>query len=103
MIETASSAFERRLAKAVELFERGKQRQAVQELWLAEALARGDEDAIREMLELTRGLEQRIEPKQESRLAELVVVLERDAGSARSPCSPALLLAPAEAEPVGRI
>jgi hypothetical protein len=101
MIEIASSAFGLRLTKAQKLFERGKQRQAIQELWYAEALARGDAEAIRELLHVTHAMQQCIEPKQNSRLAELVAALEHNAKAAtRWPVGtpPAL----AEAEPMGR-
>jgi hypothetical protein len=81
MNETGSSALDLdlRLTKAQELIARGKQRRALDELWEAEALARGRADAIREMLDFTSAFEQRVEPRQKSRLADLVAALQHDA------------------------
>jgi hypothetical protein len=101
MIEIASSALSLRLTKAQQLFEQGKQHQALDRLWDAEALARGNADAIHEMLDLTRTLQQRVEPKQKSRLIELVAALEHDARHATE--SPAMTpLPPPSADTAGR-
>jgi hypothetical protein len=94
------SPFDARLAKAQQLFERGKQRRGLAELWGAEVLARGDTEAIREMLNLTSALGQRIEPKHASRLVELVAALEQDASQA-SESSPMGPLSPPSTEPTG--
>jgi hypothetical protein len=106
MSETGSSALDLRLAKAQELIARGKQRRALFELWGAEVLARGNADAIRRMLGFTSAFEQRVEPRQKSRLADLVAALEHDARHATlSPAGPPLPppgtpLRP-QAEPIG--
>jgi hypothetical protein len=97
MNETGLSAIDLRLTKAQELIARGKQRRATQELWNAEALARGNEDAIRKLLDFTTAFEQQVEPRLKPRLADLVVALEHYAGSAsRSRVAP-------QALPTGRL
>src|SRR5438270_3431429 len=89
---TASSELDIRLAKVQALIEQGKQRRALQELWNAEAHARGNADAIREMLDFTTAFEQRVEPRQKSRLTDLVATLEHDAEQAsRSPIAAPLV------------
>ena len=79
MNETPSPQLRLHVGKAQELVERGKQKQALQELWFAEAQARGDGAAIRELINFTTQFEERIEPKRKPRLAELVAALEHDA------------------------
>jgi hypothetical protein len=73
------SQLEVRLTNAQRLFDNGKQRLAVQELWYAEALVRGDSKAIRKLIDCASGFKQHVEPKQESRLVELVAALKHDA------------------------
>lgn len=83
---SASSELSVRLTKAQELIDHGKQRRALGELWEAEALARGNADSLRQMSDFARTFQQRVEPKQASRLAELVAALEHDAdNAARAP------------------
>jgi hypothetical protein len=82
---TAPSQLDARLAKADELLARGKQRQALDELWDAEALARGNADSLRQMSDFATPLQQRLEPRQASRLAELVEVLQHDIETASEP------------------
>jgi hypothetical protein len=72
-----------RLMKAQELIARGKQGRALDELWEAEALARGTADAIRKLLSFTSAFAQQVEPRKRSRLADLVAVLEHDAVALR--------------------
>jgi hypothetical protein len=88
---TKSTEFDVRLARARDLLERGEQSGAIDELWEAEAFARGRADAIREVLDFSSGFEWRVEPEQASRLVELVAALEHDAeeASPRLPAPPA--------------
>jgi hypothetical protein len=76
MNETGLSAFDLHLQKAEELIERGKPCQAFDQLWHAEALARGDAEAIRRLLERARAYDARVEPRQKIRLVELLAALE---------------------------
>jgi hypothetical protein len=76
---TGQSQLEARLAKAQAWLERGKQKRALQELWFAEAQARGNADAVRRLIDFTALFEQRAEPMLRSRLADLVAALEHDA------------------------
>lgn len=71
-----------RIAKAQALIERGKERRALDELWEAEAQARGNGNAIHELIDFTTALEDRVERRQSSRLAELVATLEHGAKQA---------------------
>jgi hypothetical protein len=82
----------RHLANAEQLIGRGKGRRALDQLWQAEALARGDPEAIHKLLESTRAFEGRVEPRQSPRLVELVAALEHDARHATesSPLPPPL-------------
>ena len=50
------------LSKAQQLIESGKQKQALRELWLAEAHARGDAEGIREVLGVVTAFGERVEP-----------------------------------------
>jgi hypothetical protein len=73
---TGSIQLDSRLAKAQELMARGKQRQALDQLWAAEAVARGDADSLRRMSDVAGVwvFQQRFEPGQAPRLAQLVEV-----------------------------
>jgi hypothetical protein len=93
MSETGSSALDLRLTKARDLIVRGKQRPALNELWEAEALARGNADALREILDFvaassfggsvgaTGGWRQPLS-RESAELAELLATLEQDAKQA---------------------
>jgi hypothetical protein len=83
---TEPSQLDVRLARAQDLVARGRQRQALDELWRDEALARGDAGSLRQIDDFATSLQQQLEPKQASRLAELTDVLQHDIEMAvRSP------------------
>lgn len=79
---TAASRVGAHLTRARELMERGKQRLAIDELWEAEAQARGSEAATHELIDFTIAFERRIGPKQRANLVELLAALEHDAEDA---------------------
>ena len=81
----ASSELSLRLTKAQELIDGGKGQRALDELWKAEALARGDADLLRRISALASSLKDRVEPTQASRLAELLEVLRHDAEATSRP------------------
>jgi hypothetical protein len=70
------------LTKAQELLERGKQKQALHQLWFAEALARGNAGALREVLNVATAFGEGVEPRRKSDLTELLEVLQHDIVSA---------------------
>jgi len=89
MNETTSSDLDLRLTKANDLIERGKHREALDELWRVEALARGEAEALRQTLDFVAvfGFAASIgassnwrQPlsRDSAELAELVATLERD-------------------------
>jgi hypothetical protein len=89
MSETVSSELDLRLTKAQELIGRGEQRQALDELWQAEALARGNAQELRQMLDFiaASGFAASIgasgdwrQPlsRESAELAEVVATLEHD-------------------------
>jgi hypothetical protein len=82
---TEPSRLDDRLAKAQDLVARGRQRQALDELWQAEAPARGDVGSLQQMSEFVASLQQQLGPKQASRLAELADVLQHDIETALRP------------------
>jgi hypothetical protein len=86
MSETGSSALDLRLTKARDLIVRGKQRRALNELWEAEALARGNADVLREILDFVAatgfggasGDSGQPLSRDSAELAELVATLQHD-------------------------
>jgi hypothetical protein len=80
---TGASELDVHLAKAQQLIGRGDQKHALDELWAAEALARGSAEALREILEFatTSG--------QWFGLASLVDALKRDIWATQPPIAPA--------------
>jgi hypothetical protein len=74
--ETDSARLEVRLARAKESIEQGDQERALGELWRAEALARGDIEALREILDFATSSGQWVG------LSPLVETLRHDIGAA---------------------
>lgn len=73
------------LNRARKLIDYGHQRRAMEELWRAETLARGNPEAIHEVLEFAEAFDERVELQQKSWLADLVAALEYDAKAASRP------------------
>ena len=87
---TSESEVDLRLAKAKDLIESDALPRALDELWVAEAHARGNEAALREMIEFTLALEQQAPPKLRVALETLVSTLRHDLAQAgQSPVMPA--------------
>jgi hypothetical protein len=82
---TGPSQLDARLTQAQELMARGKQRHALDEMWKAEALARGNPEAIRELSDFTTAFAMEVGPSQTSALADLIDALENDAKQTRAP------------------
>jgi hypothetical protein len=76
--QRAGSDLGLRLTKAQELLDSGDQKRAVRELWFAEAIARGDADALPGVLALAAAFEAAAKARRKSELAELVQVLHED-------------------------
>jgi hypothetical protein len=79
---TGASPLSLRLTRARQLIDRGKQQYALDELCEAEVVARGNADAIREVIEFTADFQEQVEPSQQARLEDLVTSLEDDAVAA---------------------
>ena len=82
-MDEQSAEVEGHLSKADHLIARGKDGRALAQLWIAEAQARGNSDAIREVLAAAAALEKHVSSKQRAELDELVEVLHRDMHSLR--------------------
>jgi len=66
------------LGKAQELMTRGKEGPALDQLWEAEAIARGDADSLRQASDVVATLRQQFGSRQASELAQLIEVLQHD-------------------------
>jgi hypothetical protein len=87
-------------AKARALIERGKQRQALDELWKAEAIARGNSEAIRELSNFASAFEQQVTPRQKPYLEELTRTLQHDAETLSRPQTATKTAVPAPRDPI---
>jgi hypothetical protein len=82
---TGPTRLDASFARARALIERGKQRQALDELWKAEALVRGNPEGIRELSNFASAFEQQVAPRQKPYLEELARTLRHDAETASRP------------------
>jgi hypothetical protein len=83
-MDDQAAEVEGHLSKADHLIANGKDRRALAQLWIARAEARGNSDAIREVLAAAAALEKHVSSKKRAELDELVEVLHRDMHSLRA-------------------
>lgn len=77
-VDIRESPLDARLTKAQEMTARGKVRQALDQLWAAEALARGDADSLRRTSDVAAALREPFGSGHTSQLAQLIEVLRHD-------------------------
>jgi hypothetical protein len=77
-MDDRAADLERLLSKVDRSIAGGKDGRALAQLWVGEAEARGDSDAIREVLAAAAAFEKRVSPRRRAELGELVEALHRD-------------------------